>query len=129
MGGHDKESWCLCSDNTVYHNGNLLHRLIEKPNERIEAENGVEIPETTTVPPNLSGIPQEGDTIGISFDHIELNFYLNGKNLEVPIQHVKGAIYPALYVDEGAILDIILDNFNYNPPPGFDRIMLEQSLL
>lgn len=32
-------------------------------------------------------------------------------------------------VDDGAILDIILDDFNFGPPPGFDRIMLEQSLL
>lgn len=32
-------------------------------------------------------------------------------------------------VDEGAILDIILENFNYSPPGGFEKIMLEQSLL
>lgn len=32
-------------------------------------------------------------------------------------------------VDDGAILDIILDNFNYPPPSGFEKIMLEQSLL
>lgn len=32
-------------------------------------------------------------------------------------------------VDDGAILDIILDDFNFGPPPGFDKIMLEQSLL
>ena len=32
-------------------------------------------------------------------------------------------------VDDGAILDIVLDNFNHSPPGGFDKIMLEQSLL
>uniref|UniRef100_A0A6P7FUL4 SPRY domain-containing protein 7 n=1 Tax=Diabrotica virgifera virgifera TaxID=50390 RepID=A0A6P7FUL4_DIAVI len=32
-------------------------------------------------------------------------------------------------VDDGAILDIILDNFNHPPPSGFEKIMLEQSLL
>lgn len=32
-------------------------------------------------------------------------------------------------VDDGAILDLILENFHYPPPTGFDRIMLEQSLL
>lgn len=32
-------------------------------------------------------------------------------------------------VDDGAILDIVLDNFKYGPPSGYDRIMLEQSLL
>lgn len=32
-------------------------------------------------------------------------------------------------VDDGAILDIVLDDFNYGPPPGFEKIMIEQSLL
>lgn len=32
-------------------------------------------------------------------------------------------------VDDGAILDIILDHFNYSLPSGFEKIMLEQSLL
>lgn len=32
-------------------------------------------------------------------------------------------------VDEGAILDLILDNFVYASPMGFEKIMVEQSLL
>lgn len=32
-------------------------------------------------------------------------------------------------VDDGAIVDIILDNFVYGPPSGFQKIMVEQSLL
>jgi len=32
-------------------------------------------------------------------------------------------------VDDGAILDLILENFIYTPPIGFEKIMLEQSLL
>ncbi len=32
-------------------------------------------------------------------------------------------------VDDGAVLDIVFDNFVRDPPPGFDKIMLEQSLL
>ncbi|XP_037951472.1 SPRY domain-containing protein 7 [Teleopsis dalmanni] len=73
--------------------------------------------------------PDEGDIIGIAFDHIELNFYFNGKNLETPFRNVKGAVYPVIYVGNGAVIDIILESFNYGPPPGFDKIMLEQSLL
>lgn len=34
---------------------------------------------------------------GIAFDHIELNFYLNGKSLDAPIMGVKGTMYPVLY--------------------------------
>lgn len=132
-GGQDKESWCLCSDNAVCHNGKELHKLEEKATAiTTTVDNMVDLhdsaPTTTTIL-NSSGIPQEGDTIGVSFDHIELNFYLNGKKLEIPVHHVKGAIYPAIWVDDGAILDVVLDNFSYQPPPGFDRIMIEQSLL
>lgn len=32
-------------------------------------------------------------------------------------------------VDDGAVLDVVFDNFVHDPPPGFDKIMLEQSLL
>lgn len=94
--------------------------------------------------------PDEGDIVGVAFDHVELNFYFNGKNLDVPFRNVRGAaLFPVIYgecrpyclylsifnhfnrftVGNGAILDIILDNFTYGPPSGFERILLEQSLL
>ncbi|KAJ4428893.1 hypothetical protein ANN_25886 [Periplaneta americana] len=66
---------------------------------------------------------------GVSYDHIELNFYINGKPTDSPVTGIRGNVYPALYVDDGAILDIVLDNFHHSPPGGFDKIMLEQSLL
>lgn len=43
--------------------------------------------------------------------------------------HLKQKFASSFIVDDGAILDIILDDFCYGPPPGFDKIMLEQSLL
>ncbi|KAL7729611.1 hypothetical protein ACLKA6_007894 [Drosophila palustris] len=74
--------------------------------------------------------PDEGDIVGVAFDHVELNFYFNGKNLEVPFRNVRGAaLFPVIYVGNGAILDIILDNFTHGPPSGFERILIEQSLL
>lgn len=95
---------------------------------------------------------------GVSYDHIELNFYLNGKFLDVPVTGVKGTVYPILFgkfrsiiinvdlcqcyksfnklvsiifvsVDDGAILDLILSDFVHSPPSGFEKIMIEQSLL
>ncbi|KOC69876.1 SPRY domain-containing protein 7 [Habropoda laboriosa] len=77
----------------------------------------------------LNSDVQEGDIIGVSYDHIELNFYLNGKSMDSPVMGIKGTVYPVLYVDDGAILDLILDNFIHPPPTGFEKIMLEQSLL
>ena len=48
---------------------------------------------------------------------------------EKRIQLVSSIDFSHFSVDDGAILDIILDDFNFGPPPGFDKIMLEQSLL
>lgn len=32
-------------------------------------------------------------------------------------------------VDDGAILDVVFENFNHGPPAGYDSIMVEKSLL
>ncbi|XP_015604909.1 SPRY domain-containing protein 7 isoform X2 [Cephus cinctus] len=103
IGGQDAESWALSSDGVIRHNEQELHKS--------------------------QNIIQEGDIVGVSYDHIELNFYLNGKSLDAPIMGIKGTTYPVLYVDDGAILDLILEDFAYSPPMGFEKIMLEQSLL
>lgn len=52
--------------------------------------------------------------------------YMVSVRLDYFVYSLKG-IYFA--VGNGAILDIILDNFTYGPPSGFERILLEQSLL
>jgi hypothetical protein len=111
-GGMDEFSWCLCSDHIVRHNKQELYK--------ININNGAS--------GEIAGI-QEGDVIGVSFDHIQLKFYVNGTEIDYGVTNVKGTVYPALYVDDGAILDVILENFNYSPPSGFEKIMLEQSLL
>lgn len=46
----------------------------------------------------------------------------------IKISLVKAVIF-FFSVDDGAILDIILENFNFPTPSGFEKIMLEQSLL
>lgn len=134
-GGFDKESWCLTSDNAIYHNAKPLHKL----EECLEQENNTKLdtgPDLAKIESSVSstlvnttGIPQEGDTIGVAYDHVELNFYLNGTNLNVPVLNVRGTVFPCLFVDDGAILDIVLDNFSYSVPQGFERILIEQSLL
>lgn len=100
-GGSDAHSWCLTSDNCVKHDGNVMHELKNAPpEERRDSLTDVLLPEIKTsddVRLSHLGIPTEGDIIGVSFDHVELNFYLNGKNLEVPVLSVRGSVYPALY--------------------------------
>ncbi|CAK1548590.1 unnamed protein product [Leptosia nina] len=136
-GGVDKESWCLNSDGTVRHENVELYHLKTAPRESPTTD----ILVSTSSPDHIDNdidkdgdkitavMPVEGDVIGLAYDHVELNFFLNGKNMEIPVRSIRGTVYPALYVDDGAILDIILDNFRYPPPQGFEKIMVEQSLL
>jgi len=72
---------------------------------------------------------EEGDVLGFSYDHVELNIFCNGKNLDTPILGIKGTVFPVFYVDEGAILDTVFENFSHSPPAGFERIMIEKALL
>lgn len=102
-GGMDKESWCLTSDNCVRNDGKVAHELKgaeQTQEDRRDSLTDVLLPEIQTsgdVRLATLGIPSEGDTIGVSYDHVELNFYLNGKNLEVPVLNVRGSVYPALF--------------------------------
>ncbi|CAH0722794.1 unnamed protein product, partial [Brenthis ino] len=140
-GGVDKESWCINSDGTVRHDNVELYHLKPPSRESPTSEllvstgspnhvNQTENEKTEIDRGNEKQLmPVEGDVIGLAYDHVELNFFLNGKNMEIPVRNIRGTVYPALYVDDGAILDIILDNFRYPPPSGYERIMVEQSLL
>ena len=33
----------------------------------------------------------------MSYDHVELNFFLNGKSLRSPITGIRGSVYPVFY--------------------------------
>ncbi|UYV72685.1 SPRYD7 [Cordylochernes scorpioides] len=106
--GKDGDSWVLRSDGVILHAGETVSKLSE--------------------------VPAEGDILGVSYDHVELNFYLNGKNLQCPVTSARGELYPrciriVLHLDEGAILDAEFTTFQHSPPPGFDKILLEKSLL
>lgn len=80
----DEFSWALCSDHVIRHNKQDLYRI----------GTSSLISNATSVPQQ---VPQEGDVIGVSYDHIQLKFYVNGKELDFPIINVKGTVYPALY--------------------------------
>lgn len=101
--GQDDRSWVLRDDSAVWHNGRALVRLPE--------------------------VVQEGDVIGLTYDHVELNFFLNGKPMGSPLTGIKGTVYPLVFVDEGAILDVLFHHFYHDPPPGFGELMIEKQLL
>lgn len=111
IGGVDKESWCLNSDGTVRHDNVELYHLKpvirESPTSELivtagspnsnENQNENEKPESEKGDENVTVVPGEGDVIGVAYDHVELNFFLNGKNMEIPIRNIKGTVYPALF--------------------------------
>lgn len=101
--GSDTNSWVVRQDGTMFHNSEQKNKLTD--------------------------VPQEGDVLGITYDHIEMNFILNGTPLSIPYLGIKGTVYPVFYVDNGAVLDVQFDKFYHQPPDGFDSIMIEQSLL
>lgn len=102
----DKESWCLNSDGTVRHDNVELYHLAPAPRESPTADLLVstespnhtdEKPESDKDMKTAAVMPVEGDTIGLAYDHVELNFFLNGKNMEIPVRNIRGTVYPALY--------------------------------
>jgi len=102
--GLDIASWAVTSEGTIQTNGQAESKLEKKI--------------------------QEGDVISFTYDHVELNFYLNGENLNCPMYGIKGTVFPVFYVDDGAIMDVIFDSFRCpQVPSGFDRIMVEKALL
>lgn len=124
-------------------NGSTTGSVNPDTEQLLPVESNTKLSSTPTTPNNQrSLLPQEGDILGITYDHVELNFYLNGRNLNVPSliklsnnqqpsngEFNSNEIYPVLYVDDGAILDLIVDNFNFQIPSGYDKIMVEQTLL
>lgn len=101
LGACDK-TWVLRHDGTVWHKGREVCRTKK--------------------------VPGEGDVIGVTFDHIEMKFYVNGEPLPFVVSGVKGNVFPLLYVDESAILDVQFSNFYHPPPQGFSEIMIEQQI-
>lgn len=80
LGGMDEFSWTLSHDGVINHNTEELYKM-----------------GNTDVQSKPQQIPQEGDVIGISYDHIQLKFYVNGEEVEYAVTNVKGTVYPALY--------------------------------
>lgn len=76
----DEFSWTLSHDGVINHNKEELYKMGNT--------------EAQSKPQQL---PQEGDVIGVSYDHIQLKFYLNGEEVEYAVTNVKGTVYPALY--------------------------------
>ena len=103
--GADNKSWVIRSDGSAWHKG---EQVADKP-----ADFALE----------------EGDVIGMTYDHESLNFYLNGKQLDLAITGVRGQTFPVFYIDEGAILDVKFASFACEVPVGFSEILVEQSLM
>uniref|UniRef100_A0A915EKN7 SPRY domain-containing protein n=1 Tax=Ditylenchus dipsaci TaxID=166011 RepID=A0A915EKN7_9BILA len=54
---------------------------------------------------------EEGDTIGIGFDHVELRFFKGEEAIPLVVPNIRGQVYPVLYVEDNAILDAKFSSF------------------
>ncbi|ESO02084.1 hypothetical protein HELRODRAFT_66074 [Helobdella robusta] len=102
--GADQNSWVLRQDGKIYHKNEERGKLSEQ-------------------------LPQEGDVLGFTYDHVDLKIFLNGKPTNLSFSGIKGTVYPLVYVDDGAIIDMIFSRFVHEPPDGYEEIMIEKSLL
>ena len=81
---------------------------------------------------------EEGDILGVFYDHTELRFAINGvpqyfrdhQLRRTGATGIRGTVYPLLAVDDGAILDVRFTSFQYPPREGgFTEIQLEHNIL
>uniref|UniRef100_A0A672K5F3 SPRY domain-containing protein 7 n=1 Tax=Sinocyclocheilus grahami TaxID=75366 RepID=A0A672K5F3_SINGR len=86
--GRDPHSLVLRQDGTVFHNNEEKNRL----------------------PAN--SLPQEGDIVGVTYDHVELNLYLNGKNMNCPASGIRGTVYPVIYGKNFSVLFSFFNDYN-----------------
>lgn len=101
--GTTVSSWVLRSDGVCIHDNEVVHRL----DCAFEA----------------------GDVIGCCYDHVSLRFFLNGRDLDVPMQAKGRALYSCFYVDEGAIMDVAFSKFAMQVPHGYTQVMVEHSIM
>ncbi|CAD5233875.1 unnamed protein product [Bursaphelenchus xylophilus] len=71
----------------------------------------------------------EGDSVTVTFDHVELKFYRNNTPIPFSITNVRGQVFPLFFVADNAILDVKFRNTTCQVPAGYEEIMLEQTLL
>jgi hypothetical protein len=79
---------------------------------------------------------KSGDVISLSFDlsgiRAVLSFRLNGAPMDsARVEDIKGDVYPAVSVADGAVLQANFGAmpFKYPPPEGFSEVILSQSLI
>lgn len=114
--GQDGLSWVLREDGGVWHAGDKIARLLRSV--------------------------EEGDVIGVAYDHEQLRFLVNGEPAEVTIAGdgraasgvtgLRGTLYPVVGVSKQAVLDVAFSSryFHFSPPSAdFSEIMLEYRLL
>jgi len=75
-----------------------------------------------------------GDVVGCIYDQSDIptfRVFVNGNANNAMIQRMKGNLYPAVSTKENACLEVNFGSapFRYQPPDGFEPVMLEQTLI
>ena len=90
--GGDTHSWVLTSEGSTVHNAEAITRLKEKPSEG-DVVVSLLLPTSDLSDLSLSLCVCQG----VSYDHVELNFFLNGKSMQCPVLGIRGMVYPVFY--------------------------------
>lgn len=109
-------AWVLRQDGSLWENGQLAGQASESA-----------FTEGDTIVSTSSLVPSDFQMV--TFDHVELKFYRNGIALPLTLHSVRGQVFPLIFVDENAILDVKFRGCTSQPPSGFEEIMIEQTLL
>ncbi|XP_075264462.1 SPRY domain-containing protein 7-like [Convolutriloba macropyga] len=144
--GRDFFSWVMRSSGQLYHDDKVISTAaLPNQTESTRANHnltlakvnksgcGAQSSELGTVEHERLGSVvnfEDGDVIGVAYDHVSLQFYLGGIKLEnASFFNIKSRVYPLLYVNDDAILDIKINDFVFKPPKGFSQIMREKTIL
>ena len=92
--GGDTHSWVLTSEGSTVHNAEAITRLKEKLSE------GDAVVSEHSPIVYIINMVIEGCVVacqGVSYDHVELNFFLNGKSMQCPVMGIRGMVFPVFY--------------------------------
>ena len=92
--GGDTHSWVLTSEGSTVHNAEAITRLKEKLSEG-DAVVSEHSPIVYIINMGIEGCVVACQ--GVSYDHVELNFFLNGKSMQCPVMGIRGMVFPVFY--------------------------------
>jgi hypothetical protein len=124
---------------TVAHTGTFCVGVTRRSNEGLEGDLAARpnswCLSSSALSDGAARIYQPGDVLSVSYDlsgiRAVLSFSLNGVSIDVECAGIRGDVYPAVSVGDGAVLQANFGAtpFKYAMPEGFSTIILSKDLI